>query len=311
MCYNSSIVIPIFPDFKDISLEDKKEIEKITNKFQPYSDYNTASLFCFNINDQSKVSLLNNNLVVSISDYITNEPIISFMGFSKVLETIKYLIEYAKSKNINHSIKLIPDEIILSNQYLTEEYFVTEDKNNFDYIISLENLLNFPGSSYATKRRLLNNFVKNYSNALSRELDLGNELVKIDILKIFDFWKMEKNLRDEDISIEHFAIKRLLENANKFNLCATGVYLNGKLIAFAIDEVVSNGFAMGHFMKADKSFKGVYEFLHKETAKNLIDKGCNYLNFEQDMGNPGLRKSKELWNPIRFLKKYTISEKEI
>lgn len=46
----------------------------------------------------------------------------------------------------------------------------------------------------------------------------------------------------------------------------------------------------------------------KETATIFVSKGIKYLNLEQDIGIEGLRKGKENWRQIGFLKKFTIEK---
>jgi hypothetical protein len=42
--------------------------------------------------------------------------------------------------------------------------------------------------------------------------------------------------------------------------------------------------------------------------KKLRALGCEFINFEQDMGIAGLKQAKRLWRPVKYLKKYTIKK---
>ena len=91
------------------------------------------------------------------------------------------------------------------------------------------------------------------------------------------------------------------------DLVSIGVFYDDKLIAFTINELVSRDYCICHFMKGDNSFKGVYSYLVGETSKILLTTGRKYINFEQDLGLPNLRQSKKTFEPVGFLKKYTIT----
>jgi hypothetical protein len=43
-----------------------------------------------------------------------------------------------------------------------------------------------------------------------------------------------------------------------------------------------------------------------EAAKDLLFNGVEIMNFEQDLGIPGLRASKMLYSPVGFRKKHTV-----
>jgi hypothetical protein len=41
-------------------------------------------------------------------------------------------------------------------------------------------------------------------------------------------------------------------------------------------------------------------------AQNVRTTQIEYVNMEQDLGIPGLRRHKSLWRPTAYLRKYTI-----
>ena len=75
--------------------------------------------------------------------------------------------------------------------------------------------------------------------------------------------------------------------------------------AYAIFSLVHQNYAISHFTKADTHFIGIYDFLMRESAKILIAKGSLFMNYEQDLGFPGLRESKKSFMS-KYLKKFTI-----
>ena len=45
----------------------------------------------------------------------------------------------------------------------------------------------------------------------------------------------------------------------------------------------------------------------QETARILSDAGCEYLNYQQDLGIPGLKRCKKDFLPHAYLRKYRVS----
>ena len=70
-------MIPEFPEFKKLELSDKEEVEKITSKFPPYSDFNFVSMWSWNIENKIWISQLYGNLVVHFTDYLTDGTFLS------------------------------------------------------------------------------------------------------------------------------------------------------------------------------------------------------------------------------------------
>ncbi len=103
-------MIPNFPDFKPIELNDKDEIESFTKKFAPYSDFNFASMWSWDVKEEMRVSQLNGNLVVRFTDYLTGEPFYSFLGSNKPTETADALLTLAEKEGIPLHLKLVPED---------------------------------------------------------------------------------------------------------------------------------------------------------------------------------------------------------
>lgn len=62
---------------------------------------------------------------------------------------------------------------------------------------------------------------------------------------------------------------------------------------------------LNHIEKAQKTFNGLYAFLVKTALEEFGD-GILYTNREQDLGIPGLRKSKESYMPLFLEEKYIV-----
>ena len=73
-------MIPEFPQFKPLTLSDKEGIERITQKYPPYSDFNFMSMRSWDIKGKIKISKFNNNLVARFTDYLKGNPFFSFLG---------------------------------------------------------------------------------------------------------------------------------------------------------------------------------------------------------------------------------------
>jgi hypothetical protein len=63
-------MIPTFPVFKRLEITDKVDFKKIVLQFEPYSDHNFVSLWSFDTKEDCEISILNENLVIKMNDFL-------------------------------------------------------------------------------------------------------------------------------------------------------------------------------------------------------------------------------------------------
>ena len=303
-------MLPLYPTFKNPELEDKKSIEEITDNFPPYSDFNFVSLYSYNTDNDALITNLNDNLVIKFRDYITNEPFYSFIGNKKVTETAGELLKRAKKENAMNILQLIPESVVHADIRLIEDFDVKEDPDNFDYVLDVPEIASLEGEKYHNKRHAVNRFHADNPEHEVKILDVSDCKIQKEIIDLFDLWVKVRNKNIEETEHEKKAIIRLIQAANKLNLLAIGIYINNKMVGFAVAEILKNNYAIFHFIKANTEHKGIFESLYMLKAKELIKNQIKHWNIEQDLGIENLKKSKELWRPVGFLKKYIITEKE-
>ncbi len=302
-------MIPEFPQFKSIELSDKEEVEKITHKYPPYSDFNFVSMWSWDIKGEMLISMLHGNLVVGFTDYLTGEPFYSFLGNNEVNDTVEKLLELSKKEgSINPTLKLVPEDSIKG---LDEKKFkIIEDRNHFDYVYDLKKLSEYKGSEYHIKRNSISSLLRKTQNIYTKKIDHQDEKNKYHIFSLNNEWLAHKKSKDPFFNIpnELIAINKFL-SANFKNAYAVGVFEGEKMIAYFIGEILSNDHAVGHFCKATK-YNGLFELIMKESSVISLDLHVRFLNFEQDLGVDGLRTSKMSYRPVNFLKKYLITKVE-
>ena len=302
-------MLPKFPNFVTLSINHKDHIEKHISDHPPYSDFNFTSLISWS-DENTKVCQLNNNLVIKFKDYLTNQPFYTFIGLNKVNETIKTLLAATKKDNLYPHLKLIPEVTLKTDPKLLEEFEIAEDRNNFDYIYLLEEAREFKGNKHRGKRNFVNRFRKLYKST-HKLIDLNDPKTKQQILELFVVWRKEKGINNSEIEIEFTAIKKILDFSKDLSLVCVGLFIDEKLVAFSINEVLADGYAMSLFEKADTTYQGIFPYLRQISAHYLINLGSKLLSHQQDLGIEGLRKSKLSYGPHSFLKKYTITHKKI
>ena len=297
-------MIAQYPKFSKINLTMRSEVINFTNKFDPYSDFNFTSLISWDTNKDTRLSLLNDNLIICLPDYQTGEQVYSLLGDTKIDETIEILL---KSTN---TLGLVP-EIVIENLQNSKKYKIKQDRDNFDYVYSLNNLAKMSGKDYKKKRNKANTFFKAQTGT-ELIVDWSSKVDKIvaeEIIELDKQWSKINTPSTRDAAYERKAINTILKNFTKLNCSIATIRSDGALVAFSINEVLNERYAICHFEKAlTIKHQHIYTFLAREVAKELAKHGCQLVNWEQDLGIAGLRRSKMSYNPTKMLKKYTVSK---
>src|ERR1035437_4583862 len=120
-------MIPQFPEFKILELSDKKNVEKFTLKYPPYSDFNFAGTWSWDIRGQMKISQLNGNYVIRFIDYLTGGPFYTFLGNKSVNDTAKKILDLSTEEGLRPQLKMVPEDS-LKNLDLTK-FKIQEDRD--------------------------------------------------------------------------------------------------------------------------------------------------------------------------------------
>lgn len=297
-------MIPEFPQFKKLELSDREDVEKITSKYPPYSDYNFTSMWCWDTRGLIIISRLNGNLVVRFTDYLSCNPFYSFLGTGERAATIRALAKHSKSEGLTPNLKLVPGVSV--EGVFGDGMIIEEDPDNFDYLLGVEKLQYFRGNKLAPKRNFLNRFKRLYATSV-RSLNIGNPKLEEKVTALFRTWIRKKGVSKEEAENELHALLRALNLPAGPETMAIGVFSHEEMVGFCMCEVVGGGNAILHFEKADSSrYIGIYPYLMSQSAAILHSKGCELLNYEQDLGIDGLRTSKQRYYPVAYLKKYVV-----
>jgi hypothetical protein len=82
-------MLPQFPNFKKLSIEDRPLIEAISKNFPEYSEYNFSCMFVWDVSDPVYFSILNNNLILKFTDFRSRSYYYSLIGNNMVDERLK------------------------------------------------------------------------------------------------------------------------------------------------------------------------------------------------------------------------------
>ena len=204
---------------------------------------------------------------------------------------------------------LVDKEAVELLELPPERYEVVPERMYFDYVYDAEKLRTLSGKLYHKKKNHVNAFLKAYAGRYQ-----CRRLACHDIEETLDFihrWHAARISEDpfhrDDYEVR--GIEYVLRNCRLIQYEMFGVYVDGKMEAFSLgtyDEVTKT--AVIHVEKANPEIRGLYPFVNQQFLCQAFPEAV-YVNREDDMGLPGLRKAKESYHPIRLVEKYMVRER--
>ena len=283
---------------KNDPIKEKDLVEYLNS----YSDFNFTSMLCWDFNKNAALSTIGKNLVIKIPDYLTGEDVYSILGEDNIDESIKKLLLTTPE------LKLVP-ELVVENLRKDKDFIVLEDPDNFDYIYYIPEILNLVGKSNKKQRNKLNQFSARYNGFVVKHISTSQDIIHKKYLNIFDNWKTRKT-DDIEQANERRAIGILLDNIANLDVIITEIQIDKVVVGFSINEKLDDKNAICHFQKYLANYSNIDTALTFFSSNKLLEEGCKYVNWEQDLGLKGLKRNKNEYKPHKFLKKYTIKRKD-
>jgi hypothetical protein len=183
---------------------------------------------------------------------------------------------------------------------------VEADRANDDYVYDAEKLRTLSGRSMHQKKNHYNHFIQNFrAEFLPITRDLFPELKRVE-----DKWLTLKTEKEGEGAATHLAMEReaihaILENFEALGQKGLAVTIDGRIEAFTVGEMLSPDTLLVHVEKGNPEIRGIYVALCSHFVRQIYPE-VQFVNREQDLGLPGLRRSKESLKPHHFVRKFTV-----
>jgi hypothetical protein len=180
---------------------------------------------------------------------------------------------------------------------------ICEARDHFDYVYAVQDLIELKGNKFHKKKNLLNQFLKkNDWEHHPMDMDCVEEVLEMQ--QEWCDWHEEDP--GEVLKAENEAIRRVLTEFDRLpRLMGGSIHVDGRMAAYTVAERLDDETLVIHFEKGATRFKGVYQAINQIFLKNQAS-DFTWVNREQDVGEPGLRKAKMSYNPAYLLDKYEV-----
>lgn len=215
------------------------------------------------------------------------------------------LRNYCHQQRIKLRFSAIPEHAVpIIQKYLPTQ--VHELTQWADYIYDAKTLSSLSGKKMGKKRNHVNKFMKLFSDKFHFRPITPDDIPQL--LKFMDHIAVEAD-NNESANSERELTRTVLEIYSEIADNVEGAILtvNDEICAFTIGDIKGDTLYI-HIEKALREFDGAAETINKLFAEAMTQKYPNlkYINREDDAGDPGLRKSKQSYYPIKLLSKFNL-----
>jgi uncharacterized protein len=300
-----STMMPRFPEFKPLELEDRDTVHQILWAYQAEtSELTFTNLFIWRSHYGFSWSLAGDWLFLVASPPGGEPFAFPPVGPSPRGDRVDEILQWLKEAGRAEKPRIDRADQRLAGELSGDSRFVVEPvRAHFDYVYKTEDLIGLAGGAYRAKRNHINYFLRSYTSAYE---ELSPEHIQ-PCLDMTGCW-CEVRRCEEDLNLmgEWDAIREALTNFRSLELKGGVILVNNRVEAFTLGERLNNDTAVVHIEKANAEIRGLYAMINQQFCEKQW-KDMAYVNREQDLGEPGLREAKLSYNPTSLTEKYRIT----
>ena len=288
-------------DFKKIGLEDRGLITPYLF-MQKERDCNLSfvNLYTWQFLSGSSFAVVNDCLTIRFDHLKEHTICLMLVGTGDKHPIVVEEEEQALSKGCKMRIYgVFPDLGEWLDREFPGRFTYHNHRDYFDYIYLRQDLIELRGKDYQPKRNHVNKFRKTYDYTYK---PLTKDLIP-HCLELEEKWCIEHNCEEsESLGNERKALTRALHHFDELELYGGTIWVDGEIVAFTYGSPITKDTFDIHIEKANFHIEGSYNIINQEFASHIPEQYI-YINREEDLGIPGLRKSKLSYRPITLLEK--------
>lgn len=178
-------------------------------------------------------------------------------------------------------------------------FYPTTTEDEDDYVYEIERLTNFDGPENYNRRMNHNKFLRRHE----LRIEFVREDVWADCERVMDGWCGDRNCESCGFRCPRTTATRAMHHLDKIHATGSLMYMDGEPEAMVILGMMGREMADLLTIFSIHRYPGLTYSLLDETCRLCLP-GVKYLNLEEDLGIPNLRKFKSSLHPVMKIKKY-------
>lgn len=171
-----------------------------------------------------------------------------------------------------------------------------------DYLYRAQDLQELRGRHYSGQRNQISQFVRAFPDW--RFEPIGKENLE-EVRRYFFRYESERDKPEESFREDERKVEEVLANYSAYGFLGGAIRAGGEIVAMAMGETQGDTLYV-HIEKAEAQIHGAYQIIVREFSRYAAGPGVEYINREDDAGDPGLRRVKQSYKPCAMLEKYLV-----
>ncbi len=310
--------VPDFPELVDLGLEHKPLLDDLFRELQPKtSELTFTNLYIWRHVYGLKLTRMGaaagTAAVVCLISWRA-DPEDSFLlpplGEGAGVEHVRQVFDFLAGEGHAARMARVDEDGLARLCIARDDFDVQSDRDNFDYVYRVRDLIDLPEDRYRDKVVHFNSFARKYKYEYR---PLTPDLVE-GCLFVQDLWCDDKHCDlHSSLRAERQAVREVLENHEALGVAAgpqgrlTGgvIVVNDRVQAFSLGEPLNANTVVIHIEKASPELHGAFAVMNREFLANAWQ-GYEFVNREQDVGDAGLRRAKESYLPATMIEKFIV-----
>lgn len=234
----------------------------------------------------------------------TEDTAFAILSGAPVEPGIRAIREHCREQKLPVIISTVSEETL---EELRARFTILEAEQNddwSDYLYDAANMIELKGSSFGGQRNHIHQFRRKFPDAFCAVIDEKNLAEAKQFL--IDYESLAP-LKTEQAHQELHMTLDILDHYALFGMDGLLLYTEpGKICGLSLGENLGDTMYI-HVEKALRDVPGCYPALTNQYARHFITPEIRYINREEDLGEPGLRRSKQSYHPVKMLKKYLLT----
>lgn len=287
--------------FRDLTLEDIPRVRTFFDAYRSRScDATVGGTFMWRKYFETQIYMDDTVLLFKVKRSADNIAFITPYG--DLNRGCALLKEYCRETGMQPAFCAVTKrELALLEQYFTIES-VQFNRMWSDYLYQAEDHRTFSGKKFSGQRNHVNKFLKSYENWSFEPITAEN------LAQAQDFCMEIEHLREKEsdtYQAEEEILREVFSNYGDYGFFGNLLRVDGTIVAMALGEIVGDTLFV-HVEKARRDYFGAFQMIVREFAKAHTGGDVQYINREDDSGDPGLRTSKLSYQPVELLDKATV-----
>ena len=219
--------------------------------------------------------------------------------FSETLQ--ETLLAHARKLPKPLVIESVSAEFLARHPAFVARFHVVANRDGANYVYRTEDLAALAGSPYAKKRNLVQQATRLYAWRIE---PLGPQHSQ-ECLEVGDDIAAKRTTLT--LQQESQALAAAIRDFAALGLRGLLLRIDDRPAAFSIYDRLNPTTALVLFERALRDKKGLYQVINQETARAIAAQGLTFINREEDLGDPGLRRAKLSYHPVRLEAKHTLT----